>query len=635
MPLKYKKKEKKQKKWVYKYIYLLNSKYILLMAAVASAQKKKSERTYGKDYMESALTNPYNIFMTIHGGPLSYSSETTNEPIEGIVPEGCILILITPPQAVIFSSPTEDTETLRFFQQKNWIKTLLGPSSSTCYGADNYVDDQANEKKTPDDDVKMESSSEEEGSSEEGGSSEEENSSEEEMEEDGVYKEGEEYEWGKVRKTPFTLDKECDDAIFHLTKEEIAKRKNFFKRKQSNPTENGFELLNNMQIFLPGDNFYNQFQQFDDKSHDFDAYYIGEQKKDYRLPLSGDKKDEVLFFPAITLDGTWDPTYPVDSLVRRITEEGKEWKKDKPITATTHKPAQIHSHGANRVPYYNRTHPFAYHENAASPKTTQQLLNYIMKKEHRENDLPKIIILNSCSPSREISEKRSTQYSKILASRDEAKKRDMIKNLSIRGRLFLQGRKRFCALRIMVKTEENKDGKGTDIKPLLPYWRSHQQFARIDEDDLKSTYKFIGDLFKAEHEARLVAIERLGHRPLEFELPPQTINEELFIGLYTVAATNKRQKVMMMLRENWSSLFGGDHQQPHSWKNKVKRWTTKLQEPLPGGATSKPATQGGRKKRKTTRKKRRRYKKKTRRTKGKRKKKSRKKKRRRKTKKKK
>ena len=66
------------------------------MASLATNQTKKvSDRTYGKAIFESALKNPYNIFMTIHGGPLSYSSKTTNEPPIGIVPEGCILILIT------------------------------------------------------------------------------------------------------------------------------------------------------------------------------------------------------------------------------------------------------------------------------------------------------------------------------------------------------------------------------------------------------------------------------------------------------------------------------------------------------------------------------------------------------------
>ena len=48
-----------------------------------------------------------------------------SENPRGIVPEGCILVIITPPQAVVFSSPTEDTETFRFFQQKIGLKPYL------------------------------------------------------------------------------------------------------------------------------------------------------------------------------------------------------------------------------------------------------------------------------------------------------------------------------------------------------------------------------------------------------------------------------------------------------------------------------------------------------------------------------
>ena len=79
--------------------------------------------------------------------------------------------------------------------------------------------------------------------------------------------------------------------IFSISSSDLKKRKKFFERKKSKKTENGFELLNNIQIFLPGDEFYNQFQEFDTVSQDFDAFYLGPQKPDYRLPVSGEKKD--------------------------------------------------------------------------------------------------------------------------------------------------------------------------------------------------------------------------------------------------------------------------------------------------------------------------------------------------------
>ena len=108
-------------------------------------------RTQRRNFFEAALQNPTNIFMTIHGGPLSYSAKTASENPVGIVPEGCILVIITPPQAVVFSSPTEDTETFRFFQQKNWIKTLLTGSSQNCYGASKYIPPWIDKKRIPKD----------------------------------------------------------------------------------------------------------------------------------------------------------------------------------------------------------------------------------------------------------------------------------------------------------------------------------------------------------------------------------------------------------------------------------------------------------------------------------------------------
>ena len=259
---------------------------------------------------------------------------------------------------------------------------------------------------------------------------------------------------------------------------------------------------------------------------------------------------------------------------------------------------------------------------------------------NREKDSPKekIIILNSCSPSRSIEKKHSASYTSILDARRQKKQQDMINNLSLRGKLYLQGRKRFCSLRNMVNWEENKDKKGVDINPLLPFWQKHHQFARIDTEDLNSTYKFIGDLFKEEEAERLKWITNnqnewntIQHIP--FAIKPQFISKELFIGLYTVAATNKRQKVMKLLRERWSKLFGGEREKPWSWKEYVDIWKEELQKPIPGIPTSQAA---GGKKRKTRRKRHKnRKKKKTRRTKRRRKKKKRKKKTRRKTKKKK
>ena len=61
-----------------------------------------SSRTYGKDIFERA-TKFTNIFMTIHG-PLNYSERTINERKLGVVPDNCILVIITLTSNSLFKS---------------------------------------------------------------------------------------------------------------------------------------------------------------------------------------------------------------------------------------------------------------------------------------------------------------------------------------------------------------------------------------------------------------------------------------------------------------------------------------------------------------------------------------------------
>ena len=65
---------------------------------------------------------------------------------------------------------------------------------------------------------------------------------------------------------------------YFLETDEEDERNAFYTRQTSSNAEKGFEILNNIQIFFPGDRFYNQFQEFDDESTDFDAYCLGPLK---------------------------------------------------------------------------------------------------------------------------------------------------------------------------------------------------------------------------------------------------------------------------------------------------------------------------------------------------------------------
>ena len=199
-----------------------------------------------KIYFESALNNPTNVFMTIHGDPLP---RTSRQPSTGVVPDGCILVIITPPQAVVFSSPTEDTETYRFFQQKNWIKTLFGSSYDNCYGADGYLrpyEGEIGKRNEPDDD-------------------------EPDLDHIRIQEDDDNYivKGADAEAVPFKIRK--SDQLFldasQLTETGLARSRkkkdveNLFHQhsiNQPNQQQRGFEILNHIQIFLPGQTFYNQ-----------------------------------------------------------------------------------------------------------------------------------------------------------------------------------------------------------------------------------------------------------------------------------------------------------------------------------------------------------------------------------------
>ena len=119
------------------------------------------------DYIKGPLEEGNHIMMTIHGSPLTSAQNVAlsglsrgRPPHVGIVPDGVILIIITPLNAVVHTSPTEDSENARFFSQRNFFKTGLptptgavgigGPPELTaqngCYGASRFVPSFANER---------------------------------------------------------------------------------------------------------------------------------------------------------------------------------------------------------------------------------------------------------------------------------------------------------------------------------------------------------------------------------------------------------------------------------------------------------------------------------------------------------
>jgi len=545
-----------------------------------------------KAYFETALNNPTNVFMTIHGDPLP---RTSGQPSTGVVPDGCILVIITPPQAVVFSSPTEDTETYRFFQQKNWIKTLFTPSSENCYGADGYLrpyEGVVGDRKEPDDD-------------------------DADLDHISIQEDPDNYivQGADAEAVPFKIRKRdqlfldaselTETGLAHLEEDERRRRILFdlHSKNQPNPQQRGFEILNHIQIFLPGQRYYNQSLTFDAESTDFDAYCLGPLKEYYHLPYTNNAADETIPYSVVNYDGPYDEDgisqLRLRAEAKRVFTRGESSAAaDHPVDVVSHtsQGPLAQSKGAQRYRLFNRTHTTQQQAphlgNRASLTTTQEVLNHIIRVSRVENEgKPKIIILNSCSPS---------------ASRDgETKSRvpleyeAMKENIKIRGKIYMDGRKQFCELR--AKVADQRMDKSQQTK--LPLYIEHYQYTRIDEEDLNNTHNFIGRLFEEEVEIRNANLSGFGTSvPAQYSTPPSRELMELFNPLYIISISDRRATLLPQFRKRWIGLFG-DTTQEYGWAVMVQKYNNEMNSPLEDSATGMDLDGGRRKRRKTRKRK--------------------------------
>tara|TARA_B100001063_G_C16774608_1_gene564184 strand:+ start:3678 stop:5459 length:1782 start_codon:yes stop_codon:yes gene_type:complete len=570
-------------------------------------KRKRIKREFSKkELFEEALNNSSNVFMTIHGDPFP---NTSSQPSTGKVPEGCILVIITPPQAVVYSSPTEDTETYRFFQQKNWIKTLHGGSSENCYGADRYLlphEGEIGKRNEPDDD-------------------------EPELDHIRIQEDPDNYivQGPDAEVVPFKIRRanqlfldasELTETGLASVEEEERRRRILFHQHSLNPpntAQRGFEILNHIQIFLPGQTFYNQLLTFDQESEDFDAYCLGPLKEYYHLPHTGNQRDETIPYAVINYEGPYDE----DGISQlRLRAEAKKVLTPGESSAAADHPAHIESHtaqgrltqskGAQRYRLFNRIHTTQQHAphlgNIASLRTTQEVLDYIMRVSGGENQgKPKIIILNSCSPSK--------NRTGATRSRVPYEYKAMKENIKIRGKIYMNGRKQFCELR--AKVADQRMDKTQQTK--LPLYIEHYQYTRIDEEDLNSTHRFIGELFQEEVQIRSdnIAAQGYGGKVPEdpTSTPPSQQLMEIFNSLYVICVSDRRATLLPQFREKWISLFG-DTTSEYGWNAMVGKWRKEMNSPLDedeeDDVVMEEATGGRRKRRKTRKRKKRKTKRK-------------------------
>ena len=641
-------------------------------------------------YIMGPLIEGNHIFQTIHGGPLSQTQRGAlearasrgNRPAHvGVVPDKVILIIITPPNAVVHTGSTEDTENMRFFTQRDFFKTGMphqgkvgwgGDGELTrdngCWGASRFVPPWQDERIVTEEEkeeaeeraakeerkavkagpiagrVKARRQQEAKVAEEEGGESDNDS---DDVGADGFHARLRSNGYDQSQRDP-TTSLPIEEWSFP-DDEDMPLFLKYLRTQISSQTQPGFEILNNIQVFFPGEYFYNQDQELDAEaaSADFDSYYTGPSRLDYRWPdssstLDGINKlmDEPLPFGLATLEGSTAPDYRVNILKNKRSGPGK-------------KNVKKFNGGLTRTPYFNRaTCGLPYWQprigsnaddndgvrlvaNAvvrAGPTaggwSTEDVLNLISSNESS----PKIVILNSCSPSLSVQRQKAANDGLDEDGRkirkQQRKVASMSDNLRYRNHIYWNGRKNFRMLRRYLPWLG-----GPESNPLLPIWSGHSQFTRIDKEDLHYTHTFIGDVFKREEELRtnnLLSLQQgkpgQGNSDVPIEKTLNDANElvpalggiyELFPALYTTAALDRRGTLMDQLRRRFIGLFGQE-----LWEIYVQNWRIEPDNPPPSyaqrGAGGKRKRRRRkrktkRKRRKKTKKSRRRRKKRTRR----------------------
>jgi len=584
---------------------------------MASAAGK---RTGGFSEIIDCITRGDGIFITSHGGPLSISIDTADpqaHPSIGVVPKNILLIFHTPMQAVVHSNTIQDTENMRFYSQRNFFKTGMQPGSTitgtseNCYGTDRYVDPNITARVITTEEVEEEEEQARKDAEESDESSDEESSDEESAEEREVTLI---LQKARLRLNAMAPDSEAncpqanlflgvkkddvDDSDLDISDSDdddyVEDFENFVKRGTSNTTDHGFELLNHIQAFLPGDRYYSQNQAFDEESIDFDGYHIPPPRQDYRVP-DGDKtattKDELeqqfmnetLPYPLVQYEGD-------DIQITYQKQNGETGLR------------KIYHAGARRHEYFNRAMFGFSHMNyntsppskdpgnplagktisegapAALPRTTDQMLQFLSAR-HTESGKKGLllVVVNSCSPSKELSSYMKTEVQKltgeddILSGRRQTQMRSMIRNLIERNICYWRGRGNFSRIRANIQwitpSGVTSGYPTTDPilpNPLLPHWESgNAQFTRIDKEDRHYTYQFIGKLIAVERAHRLKEIEKGIQNPpsLYFSTP------ELFFALFTIASCDRRGTIMINLAGKLKGFFGDDW-----WAGHVNMW---------------------------------------------------------------
>ena len=182
------------------------------------------------NYYKKSIGNPYNTYTIIHGGPKQWQESMQNNKLTCEVPEGVIVVFMTPPDHINYGDRQDAFELASFFKNPNWVKTQgvknNPPSSGVTDKEKNYLKYN----------VQFPTQSEERVSN-----------------------------WMRTD----------DNLIDKVQQTNDINEKLRMLRENDKKQKKGDEIIWMSQMFFPGDTIYDQYFVFDDPDKSVDSYLLG------------------------------------------------------------------------------------------------------------------------------------------------------------------------------------------------------------------------------------------------------------------------------------------------------------------------------------------------------------------------
>ena len=436
-------------------------------------------------YTQQVMESDNGVFISLHGTPIT-AEELNNQGIEPIfqVPEGCMVVMPAPPGTVVYGGEDEDMCSYRYFKQKLFMGAGNTIFPGGCFGADGkHTSIQTNY-----DLVKQF-----------GNPEDSENEEEPDTIAERVSKRHEEME-AKITAKQDAKEKRdafkkggCTDEM----RDEIK-----LQTTMVPDSEYGHEILENMQVFFPGDWVYNQFQEWEQDAsredfedgpggkydHVFDIFKLGASVDTYRQTFEPDGAIPNGDFPPagysiINLKGNQIPQRePLPVGVADLDGKGQAKDNLGPMS--------------NCIPYSGPT-PNMVHTLSVKLKknygpdmkiTTKELIERLCG----DGTGPKMIVLNSCSPYRPSADRhQGRRVAKGIQARDSTSN---AANLLLRNYCYDYGRDNFCKMRHWAAIQEARND--VTLMSVVPPYDEHRGITVAFTDDREDFYKTLGEFLR-------------------------------------------------------------------------------------------------------------------------------------------